>query len=317
MRSSAPTANGALGGPALGGRTLGARWARRAASVLLLASCARPPSACLEPRGCEPSEATCAQGVCAAFAHEGDEIVLWLDNQNPLSATVLTDLPVRENLEPSVDLPVRTVVPPRRRVEAVRLARRHPAQPFQLSSSIQIALGSPDARHDETARYAMPFGGDEARLLGQGVDGGVTHVGVYRYAFDFDMPEGTPVLAARAGTVVRVIDGFERGAFDPNLKERGNAVLVAHEDETIATYGHLSSGIPVREGETVEVGQRLGLSGATGYVKGAHLHFHVGTVAEAVEGATLPIRFDDGTPDGYVPEPMRRYGPSPERRSAR
>ncbi len=50
-------------------------------------------------------------------------------------------------------------------------------------------------------------------------------------------------------------------------------------DGTYTQYGHLSS-INVSVGEAVTPGQQVGLSGATGNVTGAHLHFEARTTAE-------------------------------------
>jgi murein DD-endopeptidase MepM/ murein hydrolase activator NlpD len=155
----------------------------------------------------------------------------------------------------------------------------------------------------------MPFGGETPRLLEQGIDGKLTHFGTHRFAFDFTMPIGTPVLAAREGTVVRVRDGFPEGSFNEKLKDKANEVVIAHSDSTLASYAHLSQGILVAVGQRVVRGQLLGLSGNSGYSQGPHLHFQVGKVFGEVEGFTIPIRFDDGTPDGFVPEQGKQYGP--------
>jgi len=75
---------------------------------------------------------------------------------------------------------------------------------------------------------------------------------------------------------------------------------------------HLSPGILVSVGQQVVRGQRLGLSGNTGYTKAPHLHFQVGKVAGEIEGYTIPIRFDDGSQQGLVPEQGQLYGPASE-----
>jgi murein DD-endopeptidase MepM/ murein hydrolase activator NlpD len=182
-----------------------------------------------------------------------------------------------------------------------------------MEATIEVTWGSLASRHDPAARYAWPFGGDVPRALSQGVEGTFSHQGVARFAFDFQMPVGTPVLAAREGVVVRVVDGFDRGGDDPKLQYEGNAVVVLHSDDSFATYAHLSPGITVREGQTVVRGQRLGRSGATGYVQGPHLHFHVGVVfGGEIEGTTIPIVFDDGTPRGQVPAEGEWCGPGVE-----
>jgi murein DD-endopeptidase MepM/ murein hydrolase activator NlpD len=159
-------------------------------------------------------------------------------------------------------------------------------------------------------------------MLAQGVGGAQSHQGANRYSFDFSMPEGTPVLAARSGVVVFVKDGFERSGLDPALQQQANTVVVLHEDESFASYGHLLPGIEVRVGQRVERGEQLGRSGATGYAAGPHLHFQVGMALERYDDrftmpvrfdddrVSVPIRFDDGSAEGIVPEEGRRYGPA-------
>src|SRR5262245_51112940 len=60
---------------------------------------------------------------------------------------------------------------------------------------------------DATAPYRLPWSCGESFTTSQGNDGdlcgfpGATHVGIQEFAFDFALPRGTPVHAARAGTV--------------------------------------------------------------------------------------------------------------------
>ncbi|GAB2720041.1 M23 family metallopeptidase [Streptomyces bullii] len=88
-----------------------------------------------------------------------------------------------------------------------------------------------------------------------------SHTGV-----DFHAASGTPVQAVGMGTVVEAGWG---GAY-------GNQVVIKMHDGTYTQYGHLSS-IGVSVGQQVTPGQRIGLSGATGNVTGAHLHFEART----------------------------------------
>ncbi|WP_320780884.1 M23 family metallopeptidase [Streptomyces sp. CRN 30] len=91
-----------------------------------------------------------------------------------------------------------------------------------------------------------------------------SHTGI-----DFHAASGTTVHAVGAGTVVEAGWG---GAY-------GNQVVIKMHDGTYTQYGHLSS-IGVSVGQTVTPGQRIALSGATGNVTGAHLHFEARTTAE-------------------------------------
>ena len=94
--------------------------------------------------------------------------------------------------------------------------------------------------------------------------------------YDFDMPQGTPVLAAGDGVVVRA--GAETARDCPLLAAYapGLFVQVEHvlpDQERIATnYAHLSR-VDVREGQTVTRGEQVGLSGNTGCSTRPHLHF--------------------------------------------
>ncbi|GAB2884226.1 M23 family metallopeptidase [Streptomyces deserti] len=91
-----------------------------------------------------------------------------------------------------------------------------------------------------------------------------SHTGV-----DFHAASGTPVQAVGMGTVVEAGWG---GAY-------GNQVVIKMNDGTYTQYGHLSS-IGVSVGQQVTPGQQIGLSGATGNVTGAHLHFEARTSPE-------------------------------------
>ena len=61
---------------------------------------------------------------------------------------------------------------------------------------------------------------------------------VCRYAIDFLMPVGTPILAARAGKVVRVKDDSNKYGLDPKHANNVNFVGIDHEDGTFAEYLH-------------------------------------------------------------------------------
>jgi murein DD-endopeptidase MepM/ murein hydrolase activator NlpD len=91
-----------------------------------------------------------------------------------------------------------------------------------------------------------------------------SHTGI-----DFHAASGTPVHAVGLGTVVEAGWG---GAY-------GNQVVIRMNDGTYTQYGHLSS-IGVSVGQKVAPGQQIALSGATGNVTGAHLHFEARTGSE-------------------------------------
>ncbi|MEU0910573.1 M23 family metallopeptidase [Streptomyces althioticus] len=91
-----------------------------------------------------------------------------------------------------------------------------------------------------------------------------SHTGI-----DFHAAGGTPVQSVGVGTVVEAGWG---GAY-------GNQVVIKMHDGTYTQYAHLSS-VSVSAGQEVTAGQQIGLSGATGNVTGAHLHFEARMSAE-------------------------------------
>ena len=169
------------------------------------------------------------------------------------------------------------------------------------------------ARPDPSVRYRLPFELDVPRYLAQGVDGKHGHDGWQRFAFDFAMPTGTRVLAARDGIVVRVIDGFKDGGLDPRFADHANLVFVLHDDGTFAGYLHLRAGIPVKRGQRVKQGDPIAWSDHTGFSAGPHLHFAVHRRNESGAVETIPIRFGVGSPAGFVPREGEFYGGRPRR----
>ena len=120
---------------------------------------------------------------------------------------------------------------------------------------------------------AVPFACGARFPVSQGHATG-SHLSHDTYAWDFRMPEGTPITAARAG-VVRLARGDSRiGGCDPKMAKEANYVVLEHDGDLETQYLHFSS-VVVKVGERVEEGQLLGYSGNTGWSCGPHLHFKV------------------------------------------
>lgn len=88
---------------------------------------------------------------------------------------------------------------------------------------------------------------------------------------DFAVPQGTQVVAAHGGTVVKA---GGNGAGDGPAY--GNAIVIKHANGTYSQYAHLSR-IDVGVGQVVATGQNIALSGNTGNSSGPHLHFEIRT----------------------------------------
>lgn len=101
---------------------------------------------------------------------------------------------------------------------------------------------------------------------------------------DYACPAGTPVVATVTGTVVHAGWGGYGSAFGIHVVVKTSGIW--------HLYGHLSSEM-VRVGQTVKAGQILGRSGATGNVRGAHLHYAEFTQGPAAYKTDRSPRFID------------------------
>ncbi len=109
------------------------------------------------------------------------------------------------------------------------------------------------------------------------------------------MPEGTPIIAARSGVVVKTENEQAGRGNDPS----GNFVRVQHDDGTEGAYLHLKQGsVSVRVGQRVAVGSPLALSGNTGNSSGPHLHF---VVQRATEAGLVSIPYEFNQPVAHCP----------------
>ncbi len=160
-----------------------------------------------------------------------------------------------------------------------------------------------DLNNQETNKefaYYLPFEKGTKRRVSQGYNGIFSHRGVN--ALDFAMKVGTPVCAARGGVVIFVNDENDQGCAKRSCARYNNKLMIHHEDGTIATYLHIThNGSLVKEGDTVEIGQRIALSGNTGWSSSPLLHF---SVAESQFGRQTTIRtkflIGDGSESTYL-----------------
>ena len=119
-----------------------------------------------------------------------------------------------------------------------------------------------------TARY-----GEQRSINGSGPSGhhGGTDIGVI---------VGTPVKATNRGRVVLA----------RQLQVRGNMVIIDHGGGLFSGYAHMST-LNVAEGQMVEAGELIGMSGNTGLSTGAHLHWEMSSGGILLDA----LRFTDGT----------------------
>jgi murein DD-endopeptidase MepM/ murein hydrolase activator NlpD len=215
---------------------------------------------------------------------------------NEMHAPVEVELRLSEldNVGNSVPQRQRWIIPARSQSSLLSLLPKDPARAPSYKASLSHAIGDPRLL-PKPYRYPLPWrGGPFAKT--QGANGSFSHnTPKGRYAVDIAMPEGTPLVAARAGVVVSTLN-TQSGA-GPN--PAGNYVRVLHDDGTMAVYLHLQRGsVNVQPGQRIGVGTPIARSGNTGRSTGPHLHF---VVQRNLGLAVESIPFDFSQPVNSLP----------------
>ncbi len=102
---------------------------------------------------------------------------------------------------------------------------------------------------------------------------------------------GTDIDLETGDTVVAAFDGMVRIA--KLNRSYGNVVIIRHNNGLETVYAHLSK-ILVEPGQKIEAGTILGLGGNTGHSFGAHLHFEMRYLGQAIDTEDF-IDFASGT----------------------
>jgi len=153
----------------------------------------------------------------------------------------------------------------------------------------------------DASPYRLPFPAGKTFWCVQGNRDWVSHRGWGEFAYDFAMPVGSDVCAARAGEVVRVVVEHDGHGY----KWPNNLIAVRHEDGTLGYYLHIrKGGNRVSVGDVVAQGQPIAASGHVGNSSMPHLHFHV---TDPERKRTLPVSFADVRRDSGIPRTLKRY----------
>lgn len=116
----------------------------------------------------------------------------------------------------------------------------------------------------ESKRRTSFYGTRRVYVYSNGTRDTSIHAGV-----DYGVPLGTPVKACSSGLVVLA---------NPRIIS-GNSIIIEHYPGVYSIYYHLDK-IHVKEGDLVEIGKVIGLSGTTGFSTGPHLHWEMRVATE-------------------------------------
>jgi murein DD-endopeptidase MepM/ murein hydrolase activator NlpD len=135
--------------------------------------------------------------------------------------------------------------------------------------------------------------------------------GAHRHhgGLDIAAPEGSAVMAARAGRVT----------FSGTRVGYGKVVIVAHSDGSESRYAHCSA-LLASEGDVVAPGTPIAAVGSTGRATGPHLHFEVREEGQTVDPTVWIRRHKMGqinALNGHQNDPMRMLRQGETTRSVR
>jgi len=231
-----------------------------------------------------------------------DRVSLFVENRAACDVTVTLRV-LTDNGRVSRVKPETATYPAHSETEAARISPEDPGRRWKWRCRFNWVKGRMRTQHDEGVLYRLPFESGRSFRVDQGYHGKLTHEGRDEYAVDFVMRKGTSVCAARAGMVVDLRESSKTGGSSEKFRDQANYVCIAHTDGTIAEYHHLHyEGVLVELGEHVEAGQRIALSGNTGYSTGPHLHFGVYSAVNGRQRQSHAITFT--TRQGKVGNPV-------------
>jgi len=228
---------------------------------------------------------------------EGDGVILFIPQPLVLDATITSHLTLENLASPmgqdfTIDLHQYTDRSRPFVFERVKVI--DPAKGYKYNVDYKYRVGNLNGRPDMTYIYQLPYRPGEVHMVTQSYFGDFSHQRGTdeEYAVDFDMPIGTPVLAARDGIVVEVVTASDQGGAEAKYKKCRNEVAIRHADGSYAVYAHLShNGSVVRVGDRVAAGDLIAYSGATGFCSGPHLHFCLFVSTSGTSCKSFPVIF--------------------------
>lgn len=243
------------------------------------------------------------QRVWLEKIENGSEPGFCIINQYPGPIEVAIDWQTRKNVIATPALPKRFVVESGKSASLFKVNADGQAGPRKFTLSYRYVIGSPLTDYPATDAYLPPLAPNSRFQITQAFAGQYSHQDAQnRYAVDIMMPVGTPVHAARAGTVLEVEDDFFKSGQQQAYADKANSIRILHDDGSMAVYAHLAlEQAQVQPGSKVQAGDLIGFSGNTGFTSGPHLHFAV-QINRGMELVSVPFLFLDDKRKPFEPQ---------------
>ena len=190
---------------------------------------------------------------------------------------LLMEVTQRNNIVIKPEWPKSYVIPASSELLLATIKPKNKYMAWSFQYTMGSTLGDPTAVHNLNYVYSLPFVGNKHYYISQGFNGEFSHYGDQnQHALDIAMPEGSDILAARAGVVMDIAEDFYDGGVDASKLQRGNYIRILHDDGSMAVYAHLKlESVVVARGQQIKAQQKIAQSGNTGFSSGPHLHFVV------------------------------------------
>lgn len=188
------------------------------------------------------------------------DITAFNSGNAPVSVAVDVDQSSSQNTSADKRLPHYGVIPANTVRTLVRISPKRKDAALHFRYSYIWSIGDYTARHDCREAYRFPFG-ERVRAFAS-VSDAANDSPYTRYAVVFSVPRGTPVLAARKGTVIQI---------GPDDK-----IDILHDDSTIGTYSHLEKiAENIVVGKTVTTDDIVGIAGTAENNRDAYMQLTV------------------------------------------
>jgi len=227
--------------------------------------------------------------------NEDGSVVVFAKNNYLCDESVIIDFSVLKNMQTDVELPFKTIVSAKtKKVKLFTITVINKKKESNLSYVSKNCHGNIFyGKHNDEYIYLLPYQEGETYSLDQGYGGKFSHyIKNKKYGLDFNMPNATPICAARGGIVIAVKDDSNKRGKSIKYKGYGNYITIYHDDGSFSDYYHLQKGgSRVMVGDQVDAGQVIALSGNTGWTSGPHLHFQVYLYNKNMEVETIKTKF--------------------------